>query len=186
MINKEKITGQYIEPVELPIAGTSIKLQRIINVTYKVENNKVFIYRRLFKRVDDNLTEDIELSPMLSNYPLTLDTEKLTMLLDKVQNGELAKTIEPHITKDLKPRITHVEPPFWRIIGSNNQIRTMLKEDYDNGDSDTKIVILNKLYEKGMQEYDRDFMLKELRNLTPIKDEATKIKKNLMFKLKRS
>ena len=62
----------------------------------------------------------------------------------------------------------------------------MLKEDYDNGDSDTKIVILNKLYEKGMQEYDRNYMLKELRNITPIKDDATKIKKNLMFKLKRS
>jgi hypothetical protein len=178
MINREKITGQYIEPVELPIAGTSIKLQRIINVTYKVENNKVFIYRRLFKKIDDDLMEDIELSPLLSNYPLTLDEEKLTMLLNQVQNGSLAK--------DIKPCITHVEPPFWRIIGNNNQIRTMLKEDYDNGDSDTKIVILNKLYEKGMQEYDRDFMLKELRNLTPIKDEATKIKKNLMFKLKRS
>lgn len=44
----------------------------------------------------------------------------------------------------------------------------------------------NKLYEKGMQEYDRNYMLKELRNITPIKDEASKIKKNLMFKLKRS
>lgn len=178
MINQEKITGQYLEPVELPITGTSIKLQRIINVTYKVENGKVFIYRRLFKKIDDVLTEDIELSPLLSNYPLTLDAEKLTMFLDKVQNGELAKDVTPHIT--------HVDPPFWRIIGNNNQIRTMLKEDYDNGDSDTKVVILNKLYEKNMQEYDRNFMLKELRNITPIKDEATKIKKNLMFKLKRS
>ena len=84
MINKEKITGQYLEPVELPITGTSIKLQRIINVTYKVENNKVFIYRRLFKKVDDDLTEDIELSPLLSNYPLTLDEEKLTTLLNQV------------------------------------------------------------------------------------------------------
>lgn len=178
MINREKITGQYIEPVELPIMGTSIKLQRIINVTYKIENNKVFIYRRLFKRVDDDLTEDIELSPLLSNYPLTLDEEKLTMFLNQVRSDGIVKAVEPNIT--------HVEPPFWRIIGNNNQIRTMLKEDYDNGDSDTKIVILNKLYEKGMQEYDRDFMLKELRNITPIKDEASKIKKNLMFKLKRS
>lgn len=178
MINKEKITGQYIEPVELPIMGTSIKLQRIINVTYKVENNKVYIYRRLFKRVDDDLTEDIELSPLLSNYPLTLDEEKLTMFLNQVHTSGIAKGVEP--------RITHVDPPFWRIIGNNNQIRTMLKEDYDNGDNDTKIVILNKLYEKCMQEYDRDFMLKELRSITPIKDDTTKIKKNLMFKLKRS
>lgn len=177
-VSNEKITGQYLEPVELPITGTSIKLQRIINVTYKVENNKVFIYRRLFKKVEDDLTEDIELSPLLSNYPLTLDEEKLTTLLNQVQSSGLVKSVEPNIK--------HVEPPFWRIIGNNNQIRTMLKEDYDNGDSDTKIVILNKLYEKGMQEYDRNYMLKELRNITPIKDEATKIKKNLMFKLKRS
>lgn len=178
MINKEKITGQYIEPVELPITGTSIKLQRIINVTYKVENDKVFIYRRLFKKVDDDLTEDIELSPLLSNYPLTLDAEKLTTFLNQVNSSGIVKGVEQ--------RITSVDPPFWRIIGNNNQIRTMLKEDYDNGDSDTKVVILNKLYEKNMQEYDRNFMLKELRNITPIKDETAKIKKNLMFKLKRS
>ena len=178
MINQEKITGQYLEPVELPIMGTSIKLQRIINVTYKVENSKVFIYRRLFKRVDDDLKEDIELSPLLSNYPLTLDEEKLTMFLDQVRSSGIVKSVEP--------RTTHKEPPFWRIIGNNNQIRTMLKEDYDNGDNDTKVVILNKLYEKGMQEYDRNFMLRELRNITPIKDDVNKIKKNLMFKLKRS